>query len=334
MKKHFLIAASAMMVLASCSKTDTTVGDVTSDATPKPAMGRLCAADQVLQQQIAADPQRAVFLADLEVQTAAFAARPASARYNGTLYVPVVVNIVLPNPTIVTDAQIRSQIDVLNKDFSKTNSELTNSGVYLGGYSYGSVADCAIQYVVTNVIRKASSTASFGSNDAVKKTSQGGQDPTDPTTKLNVWVCDLGSGLLGYAQFPGGTAATDGVVIDYAAFGTSASYSMYAAYDLGRSATHEIGHWINLRHIWGDRRCGDDYVGDTPQHDGANYGCPAVGQKSACRGKPLEQWMNYMDYTDDACMYMFSGGQKTRMDATIDVARAAYFLTSAPAAVL
>ncbi|MEO7461997.1 MAG: M43 family zinc metalloprotease, partial [Ferruginibacter sp.] len=225
-------------------------------------------------------------------------------------------------------------IDVLNADYGHENSELSNSNVYLGGYSYGSVANCAVVFVVTNVVRISTTVASFGSNDAVKKSSQGGQDPTNPTTKLNMWVCDLGSGLLGYAQFPGGSSATDGVVIDYQAFGTSASYPMYAEYNLGRSATHEVGHWINLRHIWGDRRCGDDYVGDTPQHDGANYGCPANNLRSACKGKPLEQWMNYMDYTDDRCMYMFSGLQKSRMDAAIENARSAYFNVTSPAAQL
>ncbi|MDQ6610555.1 MAG: M43 family zinc metalloprotease, partial [Bacteroidota bacterium] len=111
-------------------------------------------------------------------------------------------------------------------------------------------------------------------------------------------------------------------------FGTSASYSLYAAYNKGRSATHEIGHWFNLRHIWGDAHCGNDMVSDTPPHDDANYGCPSNTHKSRCSGKPLEQWMNYMDYTDDACMYMFSAGQKTRMDAAIDVARASYVRTT------
>jgi hypothetical protein len=191
--------------------------------------------------------------------------------------------------------------------------------------------------VVTNIVRKNNTaTPTFGSNDAVKKSSTGGSDPVDATTKLNMWVCDLSSGLLGYAQFPGGSSSTDGVVIDYQAFGTNAAttYPMYSVFDLGRTATHEVGHWVNLRHIWGDRRCGTDYVNDTPAHDGSNGGCPAVGLKSSCQGKPLEQWMNYMDYTDDRCMYMFSGGQKTRMDAAIDVSRKAYFLTTSPTPIL
>ena len=86
-------------------------------------------------------------------------------------------------------------------------------------------------------------------------------------------------------------------------------------YDKGRTATHEIGHWMNLRHIWGDATCGSDLVNDTPTHDNANYGCPAPGHKSTCTGTPVEMTMNYMDYTDDACMYMFSAGQKARSRA-------------------
>jgi hypothetical protein len=117
--------------------------------------------------------------------------------------------------------------------------------------------------------------------------------------------------ILGYAQFPGGNAATDGVVIAHNFFGRVGKVS--APYHLGRTATHEVGHWMNLRHIWGDATCGNDFVGDTPLHNTANYGCPAAGHKSTCTGTPVEMTMNYMDYTDDACMYMFSEGQKSRM---------------------
>jgi hypothetical protein len=73
---------------------------------------------------------------------------------------------------------------------------------------------------------------------------------------------------------------------------------------------------MNLRHIWGDATCGNDQVGDTPLHNTANYGCPAQGHLSTCTGAPKEMWMNYMDYTDDRCMYMFSVGQSDRMLAT------------------
>jgi hypothetical protein len=335
MRKLSFAFLSIMIIIFSCQKSDKINDETSVDASIEEQGGRKCAADEVLQKQIAEDPSRAAFLNELEIKTQAYKGGSGEAfRSAGILYVPVVVHIVLPNPNQVSDDQIRSQIDVLNKDFTKTNSELSNTSVYLAGYNYNNVANCEIKYVVTNVIRKVTTVSSFGTNDAVKKTSQGGSDPLEPTTKLNMWVCDLSSGYLGYAQFPGGSAATDGVVIDYQAFGTTATYPMYTNFNLGRTATHEVGHWVNLRHIWGDRRCGDDYVSDTPAHDGSNGGCPAVNHASKCAGKPLEQWMNYMDYTDDRCMYMFSGGQKTRMDAVIDGVRKPYFNTTSPISVL
>ena len=163
------------------------------------------------------------------------------------------------------------------------------------------------------MIRKSTTKTSWGTNDSMKKTSTGGIAPTSPTTKLNYWVCTIGGGILGYAQFPGGSSATDGVAIDSRYTGTigTATYP----FNLGRTATHEIGHWMNLRHIWGDATCGSDLVSDTPTHNAPNYGVPAVGHKSTCSGTPFEMYMNYMDYTDDRGMYMFSSGQVSRMAA-------------------
>jgi hypothetical protein len=132
-----------------------------------------------------------------------------------------------------------------------------------------------------------------------------------------------GQQLLGYGQFPGGPAATDGVVMAYAAFGSRAkcpSGVYYQGYDLGRTTTHELGHYFNLRHIWGDATCGNDLVSDTPTQQAYNYGCP-VFPKITC-GNQGDMSMNFMDYTDDPCMYMFTAGQKARMQATLAGSRA------------
>lgn len=147
----------------------------------------------------------------------------------------------------------------------------------------------------------------------MKFASQGGINATTPTTHLNIWVCNMGGGILGYAQFPGGNPATDGVVLDDLATGLSGNAG--APYNLGRTATHEVGHWLGLYHIWGDATCGNDLVSDTPSHNSPNYGCPSSGHLSTCTGTPVEMTMNYMDYTDDRCMYMFTLGQKSRMKA-------------------
>jgi hypothetical protein len=157
---------------------------------------------------------------------------------------------------------------------------------------------------------------SFNTSDGVKSTQRGGDDAIDPAHKLNIWVCNLGQNLLGYAQFPGGPSATDGVVILYSAFGSRSKYpggTYISKYDLGRTATHEIGHWMNLRHIWGDDggSCsGSDMVDDTPNQGSENYGCPSFPHVSCSNSGDMS--MNYMDYTDDACMFMFSKGQQSR----------------------
>jgi hypothetical protein len=326
MKKHSFSLLAVVLLVTACSRKDAKTEETLTQAETESSF-RQCASQEILEKQMAEDPARAAAIQQLEQKTALF--KPGMSRFNGTLYIPVVVHVVLPNPNLVTDAQIQSQIDVLNNDYNKANSELSNSNVYLAGYNYNDVANCQITYYVSQTIRKTTSATSFGTNDAVKKSSMGGSDAVNATTMLNLWVCNLSSGYLGYAQFPGGNASTDGVVIDYQAFGTtSTGYSLYAQFNKGRTATHEIGHWLNLRHIWGDFRCGNDYVSDTPPHDDSNGGCPGTGHRSRCSGKPLEQWMNYMDYTDDACMYMFSAGQKVRMDAAIDAARASYVSTT------
>jgi hypothetical protein len=152
----------------------------------------------------------------------------------------------------------------------------------------------------------------------VKYTSRGGINAWPSERYLNIWVCSLGNGLLGYAQFPGGPAATDGVVILNLAFGTTGTAQ--APFNLGRSATHEIGHWLNLRHIWGDtEHCeGTDFVVDTPNAQSPNYGKPHFPHVSCNNGPNGDMFMNYMDYVDDDTMVMFTAGQVARMTATLE----------------
>jgi hypothetical protein len=233
--------------------------------------------------------------------------------------IPVVVHVLYnTSAQNITDAQIQTQLDVLNKDFRKLNSDWSSTPSTFTSV----VADCEINFCLatvsptgattTGIIRKSTTVTSFSSNDAMKYTAQGGSDAWPTGQYLNLWVCNLGGGLLGYAQFPGGATATDGVVINYTAFGTSGTAQ--APYNKGRTATHEVGHWLNLRHIWGDATCGNDQVSDTPVHNTSNGGCPSHPKANSC-GTSAEMFMNYMDYTDDACMYMFTAGQKARMQA-------------------
>lgn len=226
--------------------------------------------------------------------------------YTGTINIPVVVHVVYANSQEnISDAQINSQITVLNDDFSATNSDLDPPSEFAGV-----VGNCDIQFTLDQVIRVAGDRSTWGTSDAIKSYSP----VVSPATKLNIWVANIGGGILGYAQFPGGSPSTDGVVVSPEYFGSTGYVS--APFDGGRTTTHEVGHYLNLRHIWGDGRCKrDDFVADTPSSDRANYGCP----NSAYHCRSNDMYMNYMDYVDDACMFMFSEGQKERMRALFAV---------------
>jgi hypothetical protein len=275
---------------------------------------RTCAAHDVLMTEIEADPSRAKRLDDIERFTEEFVSQRRLLT-NGVIEIPVVVNVLYRTTAEnISDAQIASQITALNNDYKALNTDYNNTPSIFQPVRSG---DFGVQFVLDAVVRKSTNKTSWSTNNAMKSASQGGINPTSPTTKLNIWVCNLSNGLLGYAQFPGGNSATDGVVIDNNAFGTTGTVT--SPYNKGRTATHEIGHWLNLRHIWGDATCGNDFVGDTPQHNAANYSCPTYPHYSTCTGTPVEMTMNYMDYTNDACMYMFTQGQKTRAMAVFAV---------------
>jgi Pregnancy-associated plasma protein-A len=227
----------------------------------------------------------------------------------------VVVHVVYNDPSQnITDAQIKTQISALNKDFRRRNPDRTKTPSVFKGL----VSDPRLQFVLNRVTRTQTSKLSFTDDNGVKKAATGGIAPVDTTKSLNIWVCALGGGLLGYAQFPGGPAATDGVVIHYRAFGTKGTAT--APYNRGRSATHEIGHYFNLRHIWGDTPdcSGSDLVSDTPNAAGPNFGKPSFPTVTCNNGPNGDMFMNYMDYTDDAAMFMFTAQQVARMRATLD----------------
>ena len=303
MKKVLLSAVTALL-LFSCQNDQTE----STDSNVSAIAHRGCATQEVLEAQLKADPTLAIRMNEIEAFTNK--ALLTGKLVNGKVQIPVVVNVLYRTTAQnISNAQIQTQIDVLNKDFNALNSDFGSVPALFSGVK----ANVGISFVLDQVIRKSTTKTSWGTNDAMKKVAQGGIAPTSPTTKLNLWSCAIGGGILGYAQFPGGSSATDGVVIDSKYFGLSGSAN--APFNLGRTGTHEVGHWMNLRHIWGDATCGSDLVSDTPTHNTANYGVPAYPHYSTCSGTPVEMTMNYMDYTDDNGMYMFSNGQKSRMAA-------------------
>jgi hypothetical protein len=311
MKKITLIAVF-LTLLIGCKKNTSTEVQVTDDV--QVISKRSCAAEEVLKAQMAEDPSLRITMDQIETFTKkAISMGELSRLVNGVIEIPVVVNVLYNTAAEnISDAQIQSQIDVLNADFNNTNSDLRKvPAIYTS-----SIGKVGVRFVLENVVRKFTDKTSWGANDAMKRSNRGGIDATDPAHNLNMWVCNLGSGLLGYAQFPGGKPATDGVVVLYSAFGSRALYrrgTYISYYDLGRTATHEVGHWMNLRHIWGDdgTSCtGSDLVDDTPNQAGYNFGCPAFPTVTCNNNGDMS--MNYMDYTDDQCMYMFSNGQSQR----------------------
>ncbi|MEY5049013.1 MAG: hypothetical protein RLZZ175_2372 [Bacteroidota bacterium] len=258
-------------------------------------------------------------------------------RSNATIYyIPVVIHIVYNTASQnVSDATIQSQLDVLNKDYRKLNANFNSTAT-----PFKAIAeDAMIQFVLakrdpsgkttSGITRTQSNKTSFSPDlNDVKKTSTGGKDPWDPSKYLNIWVCPIEGSILGYAQFPNTkTPATDGVVITTKAFGNKTSNTS-PPFDLGRTATHEVGHYLNLKHIWGDSNCGDDNVSDTPPAQASNSGCPSFPHiRCSSTDANGENFNNFMDYSDDACMTMFTKGQVARMRTSLSTTRAS-LLTS------
>ncbi|MBP6180561.1 zinc metalloprotease [Flavobacterium sp.] len=302
--KKIILTATAFLMLFSCQNDQTESAVSTTNTTAR----RSCASQDVLAEQLKSDPTLALKMNKIEAFTKK--SMLTSRLVNGKIVIPVVVNVLYKTiAENISDDQIQSQIDVLNNDFTATNPDFSNTPAEFAGVA----ANIGITFELVKINRKSTTKTSWGTRDAMKKTKQGGLNPTSPTTTLNLWVCTIGGGILGYAQFPGGSLATDGVVIDSDYFGLSSTASY--PYNLGRTATHEVGHWMNLRHIWGDTSCGNDLVSDTPIHKTSNFGVPTYPYVSTCLPAHNEMTMNYMDYTDDRGMYMFTNGQKARMTA-------------------
>jgi hypothetical protein len=273
---------------------------------------------------------------EIELEIREFIARYADEGLRtGVVRIPVVVHVVWNTAAQnVSDAQIQSQINVLNADFRRTNADAGSVPAVFAGVA----ADARIEFALavrdpncgaTNGITR-TNTATVGFTRAtknnLKSAATGGADPWPSDRYLNVWVGNFTDDLLGSASFPGGPAALDGFVVDTEAFGTIGTAT--APFNRGRTATHEIGHWLNLLHIWGDDQalanvCSQsDECGDTPNQGIMNFGTPAFPHVSCSNGPNGDMFMNYMDYVDDAAMFTFTQDQATRMNATLSVARA------------
>lgn len=293
-----------------------------------------CSSHLYFEEQMKNDPEFRKNQEQLEAETQAFinsggAQRSAAATY----IIPMVFHVIHTGGSgNISDAQIADQINILNKEFPRLQADTALTP----GPFKSLAAPFSVEFRLatidpdgncTNGINRIFSTLSNCSyyNNDVKKLSYW------PSNKyLNIWIvqsmnysssqpCDGG----GYASFPGGNPLFDGINIRgdlISNIGTSATNTSWGNFK-GRYLIHELGHWFNLRHIWGDANCGNDLVADTPPHVNSNSGCPSFphNPNNSCGGGPNgEMFTNYMDYTNGNCLNMFTAGQVARMTAAIN----------------
>jgi hypothetical protein len=304
---------------------------------------RNCGAYDLHVAMLATNPDYARARAAIQLQSANYAGSARAARAEARpepRVIPVVVHVIFrAAEENISDDQVASQIAALNRDYRKANADAGNVPAPFKPLA----TDAFIQFALARrdpegqptmgITRTPTNVPQFDDQNGMKFTAQGGQDAWDASRYLNMWVCPeilqqgTGSPLLGYAQFPGGVPATDGVAIVHNAFGTMGTAT--APFNLGRTATHEVGHWLDLFHIWGDANdcTSDDKVADTPIQQDHNFGTPVFPHVTCNNAPNGDMFMNYMDYVDDAVMIMFTAGQATRMQATLAGPRATIGLT-------
>lgn len=255
----------------------------------------------------------------------------------GIAVIPCVVHVVYKSEEEnISDEQIYSQFKVLNACFRNLDPDTHDVPPAFAGLR----ADAQIEFKLAvrdpkgkptkGIVRTKANKDVFGTDDSVKDKSRGGSDAWPSDKYFNIWVCNLGDTLLGYGQFPGGPRKYAGLVNNHTAFGTTGTAK--PPFNGGKTAVHEIGHCMNLLHIWGDDDggCdGSDNVGDTPNQGDMNFGTPAFPHISCGNSPNGDMYMNYMDYTDDSGMYMFTPGQVKRMDATLNGPMASILLSDA-----
>jgi Pregnancy-associated plasma protein-A/Secretion system C-terminal sorting domain len=294
-----------------------------------------CATMQVLQQKFARNPQ---FKKSFESERAVFQQK-VNAKINAiqnrqqlAVTIPVVFHVVLNNkPQQVSTAQLQAQLDTLNRDFSGTNGSIVN----VPSYFQSLIGKSGLQFCFakrdpdgqpsTGINYYNTTQTSFSTNDFVKRAVTGGADAWNTSQYLNIWVCALSNDILGYATFPQDNVPDEqGIVIDYRSLPGGA----YINFNGGKTLTHEAGHYFDLYHIWGDDdgACtGTDFIGDTPNQADETAGSPTGIKTDTCtKTAPGIMYQNYMDYTDDRSLLLFTTQQVTRMEAAVSNYRLAF----------
>lgn len=302
---------------------------------PLAAPAQKCLTSVKVAQSMAAHPEMKQRVAALEAFTRQWIAdhQRSADKTTATVRVPVVVHVLYKNATEnISDAQIQSEFPVLNATYSKTNANFSNTPAAFQSLAGNPDMEFCLAKTdpngaATTGITRTSVGSGFDGEKEYFNTGKGGVAPWDPSKYLNVYLVNLGNGNLGFTYTPGtAPQGEEGVVIDPAAWGTTGSAASNQPNHLGATACHEFGHYFNLLHIWGGNQGGcsdDDSVSDTPLQEQESSGCPTFPTFDNCTtsGNGI-MFMNYMDYSDDACMTMFSQGQVQRMQAAIAGPRA------------
>jgi hypothetical protein len=303
--------------------------------------GRGCSTDdyhEVLKQQDPGFEQRSL-QSRQAVQQATRQKSAGQAMKQATITIPVVVHVVYrTGAENISDAQVLSQLAVLNEDFRRLNADTLHTPEHFRPLA----ADAQVEFCLaiadpkgdptSGITRTQTSKESFSYfSDHIKFTEHGGTDGWDPTQYLNIWIGNLGNTSIGYASSPGTSPARDGVVLHFRTVGTAPHNNSTWAYNQGRTGTHEVGHWLGLKHIWGTGiTCNDsDDIDDTPNQLQQTQGCPSGIEISCDNGPYGNMWQNYMDYSDDACMNLFTKGQAAYMQGVLQSVRGQLFSSTA-----
>ena len=240
-------------------------------------------------------------------------------RINGVpeiIRVPVVFHVLYQyeqqNPSLET---LNILIEALNRDLNKRNSDTSNIPTVFRplatamGFEFKLAKMDPAGKATNGVVRKYTPVSYWLSDDKMKFSASYGDDAWDSKSYLNVWICNM-KDVLGYSTLPGMDPKKDGIVLSFEDLfnprGTTPTINDF------RTIVHEVGHWLNLYHLWGEGYCGDDKVDDTPKQSSYTPGCPNGTRVTCGNGPGGDMYMNFMDFTDDVCMHMFTKGQRKR----------------------
>lgn len=290
---------------------------------------------------ITADGQRCIFdhhheltseRANVPARIMASAEPLARSTVRSTITLPVVVHVLYrTDRQNISKEQIQSQIDVLNEDFRANNDNIGSTPRVFSDL----VADVGIEFCLAanpsdpllekGITRTSTTLRNAGLGSSFYKTAEGGTNPWDPQKYINIYVCELPHDILGYASDPTMQQEFDGIVIHPQYFGRTGTAQASAPFDLGRTLTHEMGHYLGLLHPWGrdQSSCAEgDNIEDTPPQETWNQGCPNYPVRDLCSPGPQGvMFNNFMDYTDDKCSTFFTHGQKERMHQVLQQLR-------------